>query len=322
MPRLLIHFSRYGPYHHARLGSAVAAMEPLGWEVIGLETAGTDSTYAWNTVGGTTGGRRIVTVFPERIFEKIADAEMRSGVSDLLDKLHPDAIAIAGWGGVDARACLGWCRRAGAKAIVMSETREADGHRAWWKEWLKSRIIRKFDAALVGGKSHRDYLVKLGIPEHRVTYGYNVVDNAYFAGEKEKWLSATHLPTANCQLPTVYFPGFRQIDELPKFYAHAGCFVHPALEEPWGLVINEAMACGLPVLSGTNVGAAEELVEDGVNGWTFDATSVDAMCEAMSRLASLSAEELHRMGEAAKRVLDAKASTKAFGEGLRRLLVG
>jgi glycosyltransferase involved in cell wall biosynthesis len=47
----------------------------------------------------------------------------------------------------------------------------------------------------------------------------------------------------------VVFAGFRQIDELPAFYAGAGAFVHPAWEEPWGLVINEAMASGLPVLS-------------------------------------------------------------------------
>ena len=58
MPLLLIHFARYGPYHHARLKSAAAALEPLGWEVVGLETAGTDATYAWDeTCGGAFGPR-------------------------------------------------------------------------------------------------------------------------------------------------------------------------------------------------------------------------------------------------------------------------
>src|SRR5207247_9691952 len=42
--------------------------------------------------------------------------------------------------------------------------------------------------------------------------------------------------------------GFKQIDELPTYYALSGCFILPSTSEPWGLVVNEAMACGLPVL--------------------------------------------------------------------------
>ncbi len=120
--------------------------------------------------------------------------------------------------------------------------------------------------------------------------------------------------------PTVYFPGFRQIEELPRFYAHAGAFIHPALEEPWGLVINEAMACGLPVLSGDNVGAAAELICEGVNGWTFDATDVAAMAEAMGRVAALSEEERLAMGRAGAARLEERCPTQAFASGLRNLL--
>lgn len=52
---------------------------------------------------------------------------------------------------MDGRLCLNWCQKNGAKAIVMSETREADGRRVWWKEWIKGWLIRHFDGALVGG---------------------------------------------------------------------------------------------------------------------------------------------------------------------------
>jgi hypothetical protein len=89
-------------------------------------------------------------------------------------------MAIAGWGTADARACLAWCKRSGVLSIVMSETRSADGARVWWREWVKSRIVRRFDAGLCGGESHRRYLVELGIPEDRVAFGYNVVDNQFF----------------------------------------------------------------------------------------------------------------------------------------------
>ncbi|MGC6458297.1 MAG: glycosyltransferase, partial [Akkermansiaceae bacterium] len=102
--------------------------------------------------------------------------------------------------------------------------------------------------------------------------------------------------------------------------AHAGCFVHPALEEPWGLVINEAMACGLPILSSANVGAAEELVDDGVNGWAFDAADVGQIAEAMGRIAALEFEEISALGQASVRILEERCPTEAFGQGLKHLL--
>jgi glycosyltransferase involved in cell wall biosynthesis len=452
--------------------------------VRGLQTASNDATYEWQQGDQAD----FVTVFPERVYEEIPTSEMRRGVIEALDRLRPDAVAIAGWGFPDARACLDWCKRNNAKAIVMSETRAADGHRVWWKEWLKSRLVSRFDAAIVGGTSHADYLVRLGIRRDRIVTGYDVVDDRYFATEAEKWrresikcrengaeagsplhvtrhplpvappfflasnrfierknlarlieafarygksvqcsvasvqksaedaspstLDARHaVPPWNlCLLgdgelkadliaqckelglaveecapfvekveseqrkvenqrestvegtiqdpchsvksvakqegsnarcsnpdlvdaldprlstldspatPTVFFPGFRQIDELPWFYANAGCFVHPALEEPWGLVLNEAAACGLPILSGDNVGAAEELVEEGVNGWTFDATNVDAITEGLCKVAGLSPEARKRMGGESRRILAERAPSQAFGEGLARLL--
>ena len=65
----------------------------------------------------------------------------------------------------------------------MSETREADGQRTWWKEIVKKRLVRQFDAGLVGAQSHRDYLVKLGLSPESIQFGYNVVNNHYFTTE-------------------------------------------------------------------------------------------------------------------------------------------
>lgn len=57
-------------------------------------------------------------------------------------------------------------------------------------------------------------------------------------------------------IPDVEFAGFQQMDNLVAYYALAGAFVHPALHEQWGLVINEAMACGLPILTSKTVSIA------------------------------------------------------------------
>ena len=59
---------------------------------------------------------------------------------------------------------------------------------------------------------------------------------------------------------TVFFYGFRQIEENPIFYALAEAFILPSLKEEWGLVVNEAMAAGLPVIVSRTAGCAEDLV--------------------------------------------------------------
>ncbi len=62
---------------------------------------------------------------------------------------------------------------------------------------------------------------------------------------------------------SIHRPGFLQADELARWYAYASAFVHPSLMEPWGLVVNEAAACGLPLLVSDRAGCVETLVPDG-----------------------------------------------------------
>ena len=69
----------------------------------------------------------------------------------------------------------------------MSESQAIDRPRVWWKELIKRRRIRLFDAALVGGPTHRDYLVQLGMPAGQIALGYNAVDNDYFADDAGIW---------------------------------------------------------------------------------------------------------------------------------------
>lgn len=85
-------------------------------------------------------------------------------------------------------------------------------------------------------------------------------------------------------IPDVTFAGFKQFDELVAYYALAGALIHPALQEQWGLVVNEAMACGLPVLVSRTVGAAYDLVEDGGNGFRFDPQDRHSICSAMEKI--------------------------------------
>ncbi len=103
----------------------------------------------------------------------------------------------------------------------------------------------------------------------------------------------------------VRFGGFVQVDALPAHYGRAAAFVHPALQDQWGLVVNEAMAAGLPVLVSRAAGCAADLVGEGVTGWTFDPNDTDAIADALARIAELPAADRRAMGEAARRAIAA-----------------
>src|SRR5690606_18401005 len=98
-------------------------------------------------------------------------------------------------------------------------------------------------------------------------------------------------------------------------YADAGAFVHASTTEQWGLVVNEAMACGLPVLVSNRCGCAPDLVKEGVNGWTFDPTDPATLAELMTTLASLPETERDALGAAGKRII-ANWGPERFATGL------
>lgn len=79
----------------------------------------------------------------------------------------------------------------------------------------------------------------------------------------------------------VRFAGFRNQTELPGIFALSTVFVLPSRHEPWGLIVNEAMACGLPVIASDEVGAAVDLIQDGANGFVFPARDISALEQAL-----------------------------------------
>ena len=83
----------------------------------------------------------------------------------------------------------------------------------------------------------------------------------------------------------VHMPGFVQYPELPRWYGHAIAFVHVSAVEPWGLVVNEAMAAGLPVIVSRNCGAAE-LVRDYESGWIVNHSDLETIATHMKTLAT------------------------------------
>lgn len=83
---------------------------------------------------------------------------------------------------------------------------------------------------------------------------------------------------------SVIFSGFKQYHELPIYYGLADAYIQASTTEQWGLVVNEAMACGLPVIVSERCGCAVDLVKDGCNGFTFDPYDVHALAGLMCKL--------------------------------------
>ncbi len=212
----------------------------------------------------------------------------------------------------------------------MRDSTERDQPRVWWKEAIKRRVIRQFDAAFVSGRRSSRYLQGLGFPEAKIFHKLNVVDNDYFDRESAKARLAGPELRRRLGLPEHFFlgvfrftreknlggllaahaqyranagprawplvlvgdgpehkalegmiakrslggsvvlPGFKQYEEIPIWYGLASAFVLPSVAETWGYVVNEAEACGLPVLVSEQCGCCEDLVRPGLNGWTFN----------------------------------------------------
>jgi len=96
--------------------------------------------------------------------------------------------------------------------------------------------------------------------------------------ELKHYAETKHLP--------VVFAGFRNQTELPKWFAIADVFVLPSADEPWGLVVNEAMCFSLPIVASDQVGAAGDLVRGGMNGFVFSPGDTRSLSEHLEPLLS------------------------------------
>ena len=115
-------------------------------------------------------------------------------------------------------------------------------------------------------------------------------------------------------LDSIRFLGFRNQSELPALFALADVFVLPSRHEPWGLIVNEAMAAGCAVVVSDEVGAHADLITPGVEGFVFPVGDIDALTTALSNVLS-TRQQAERMGQAAK----ARIATWDFEADVRGL---
>lgn len=115
----------------------------------------------------------------------------------------------------------------------------------------------------------------------------------------------------------IVFAGFRNQSELPRFFELSTVFVLPSRHEAWGLITNEAMACGMPVIVTTDAGCAPDLVRTGKNGFAYPTGDVVALREAL--VETLEPKQAEAMGLRSREII-ASWSYAEDVEGLRSAL--
>lgn len=374
---LTIIYSKFGPYHLARLNAIIKICQPLGIKVMAIEIASKANIYPWETTEADN--KNLYTLFHGAAWEDLRSIRTIREMWCILEKLNPDYLAVSGHKRSWEIASLIWARWRRRVAIILMDSKYDDYPRWALIEWIKRRIFSLYDAALVSGVKSKNYAEKLGIAPDKILLGSDVVDNAYFA-TRAKWArdnaaslrlqyglpedfflyvgrfdekkNVSRLLQAYAQyvrmatvarawplvlcgsgpledrlrqeardlgLAQVIFAGFKQIDELPLYYALARCLVVPSSHsEQWGLVVNEAMAAGLPVLVSQTCGCAPDLVQEGVNGYTFNPYDTQELSQLMLRMSS-GGIDLETMVEHSRRII-ADFSPETFAWNLLRLI--
>ncbi|PAX53165.1 glycosyltransferase family 4 protein [Brunnivagina elsteri] len=318
--KLAILFTNYGPYHLARLKSSYELFKNENWEIQALELSRTETDYGWQT-NLEKFQIPIISIFGNSCYQKKNKLHIFMQVQSVLSKLKPDVLAIAGYSEVAMVSALLWSISNRKVSIILSDSKEDDTSRNCWKEWIKKLMLRGYQSALVAGKPHKKYFMKLGMRDDSLFSGYDVVGNDDFHPDKIRTLSPPHqkpyflainrfIPKKNIfnlldayasyrqvlgtnawdlilcgdgelrsQIEkkilelnlrdVVHLPGFLQQKQLLPYFAHANFFIQASTQDQWGLVVNEAMAAGLPVLVSKNCGCYEDLVIEGVNGFGF-----------------------------------------------------
>lgn len=249
-----------------------------------------------------------------------------------INQFKPDVINLPGYYEPAMNIVLFYCRLRGIKVIISADSTEGDNANIWWREAIKSFIVKKAQGFFCYGSKSAEYIYKLGMKPKHILVANNAVDNqkvveVYNEAIKQKERNKKNynlrkynfiyvgrliaiknldnLLTAykslnnkdwgliilgdgseeeklkqfveDNELIGVHFVEGQQWFDVPKILSLADVFILPSYSEPWGLVVNEAMAAGMPVIVSNKCGSAYDLVLENKNGFTFDPYNVDEL---------------------------------------------
>ncbi len=223
-------------YHHARFRAAGQLFDSV--DILSLANQG---KFAEILSQRSEEGYRLHRVFPDLdAYRRAAlDGSAAAAIQTLLDKLDPEVVAIAGWASAESYAALTWAKSKRRSVVLMSDSQAHDVSRNALRDWIKGRVVRCCDAGLAAGRSHRDYLVQLGLPRNQVRLGYDAVDNAHFSSGAEAARADAKATRGRLGLPESYILASARFIEKKNLLClvEAYCRAREGLLEPPDLLI-------------------------------------------------------------------------------------
>jgi glycosyltransferase involved in cell wall biosynthesis len=263
------------------------------------------------------------------------DYPVTPGIARALRESRPDIVVVSGWSTFASQAAVAWCRAHRIPYVLHVESHDLDSRPRWRrvvKDTVATPVIRGAASVLAVGSAARASVLARGAKEVRIFA--NTID-------VERWIeragSLSRSPhdgivvlsvgrdvpekgfdvlTAACRevdMRLELVTGGLTEDELARRYAEADVFALLSRHEPWGVVVNEAAASGLPLVLSDRVGAAHDLLRDGENGYVVPAEDVGAAAAALRKLTDPAMRA--RMGGRSRelvRAWDYDASVEAF----------
>jgi glycosyltransferase involved in cell wall biosynthesis len=264
------------------------------------------------------------------------DYPITPGVARALERSRPDVVVVSGWSTFASQAAVVWCRARRIPYVLHVESHDLDPRPAWRrrvKDTVATPVIRGAASVLAVGSAARESVLARGAGEVRVFA--NTIDVERWIERADRLTPAGHeglvalsvgrdVPEkgfdvlrnacARAGTSVAIVTGGKTEEELAQCYVDADVFALLSRHEPWGVVVNEAAASGLPLVLSDRVGAAHDLLRDGENGFVVPAEDTEAAAAALRRLAADAALR-RRMGERSRELVRAwtyDASVEAF----------
>jgi glycosyltransferase involved in cell wall biosynthesis len=170
------------PIHRARFDAAARRGQDLGHRLAAIEVADSQSDYNWprRYAPKISEGFDLTTLFSDVDYWKVGTVETALKLYRTLTSVRPDVVVIPGWVYKESWAALTWCLGRSTPRVLICDTQPIDRPARIGRTMVKKAIVRRYQAALVGGRPHTRYLHSLGLPPSRCFSGCDVVDNDMF----------------------------------------------------------------------------------------------------------------------------------------------
>ena len=199
--KVAIVWAQFGPYHLARLR---VAGRVLGTErLLGIELANLSTTYAWQRDGDAPSS--LITLCPGMAVEKVGAVMVYRRAVAVFRRHRIGVVFVPSYWPASSLAILLAAKRVGARCVMMNESHAGTAKARGILRLIKHRLVRVFDAGLLGGTPQLRYFSSLGMPADKLFSAYDVVDNAFFGQGADLARADEQRQRADFGLPARFF---------------------------------------------------------------------------------------------------------------------